>query len=317
MNSNTAPSVTVAPRRPVTTSHTAEMLRFALVEQQRLVLSRPRKGEVLLAAVAAEPFAHLDADNGLLDVDAGLSLARIARIAARLGVWFPLARPLGAMTLQAACNAMPFVPDALVHSIDAVTCDGDAYSTPMAPRSATGPGLIGALSVRPPLALAVRARIRVHQRATTTPTAERYAHTADAALRVLELHAEGRALAVDAWGSTVQLLVGQGSPLRMSRHRARLAFSGPAQDTRPFAHAPSPRSAAKFASGLVLSPSSYEDVERALARGARVVAAPLMGRLGTLERERISLPVHDLPSSVGSLVAALHAAASKSEAHRG
>lgn len=284
-------------RHVVPTSKTGEVLRWARVQDERLFLAHPDRahqgqGGALLAPRPEQPMLRVDAPNGLVDVDAGATLPLLARLCRAQGLVLPLARPLPHLSLQAAVALAPIVLDALVHSLDAVTLDGLRFSTPMAPRAAAGPDLAGAVAARPPLAVLLRARLRVFSSAHAACEREVFPSTAAAAARVVALLEEGRALSVDAVGATVLALVGTGSPRREPPVEPASA---------PFAHQGRPR----FSSGRSLVPGDVEAVAHALARGERVIAAPLMGRVGALSTDKPSILLGDEAAAAAALAGAL------------
>jgi len=62
---------------------------------------------------------------------------------------------------------------------------------------------------------------------------------------------------------------------------------------------------ATFASGAMLVAGARDEIIAALERRARVIASPSMGRVGTLERARLALPVVELHAAIGALSTSL------------
>ena len=132
-------------------------------------------GRLHLADLHLETDFRFNAHNGLVDVDARLSLNAIRRQLEAQGLTLPLPRPLPAGPLWRVAIAAPFVVDALVHSGDLVTTEGALLQTPSAPRHAAGPSLLHLVAGPSPLALLVRARLRT----VPLPTLRREDHIFD------------------------------------------------------------------------------------------------------------------------------------------
>ena len=191
--------------------------------------------------------------------------------------------------MREACAAIPIFVEGFVASVDAVSRLGALVSTPRAPRSAQGPDLIGALQVRPPLLLAERVRLRVFETERTS-VSQREGTVRENAAAVAALLAEGRAFVVTATARSVIVLSGAGSPLRSVRG----APDPSAQESSTKAAAGSVLPS-RMRSGVMLPNGDVSAIASALERGARVVAMPFMGRIGTLESQSadIALPAED------------------------
>lgn len=292
-----------------------DVLRRARVEGRALALRGPSSapsppGAALLRLVAGKD-AHvtLDGHNSVAEIDGALPLVVAARRLERLGAVLPLARPLPALSVAAACAAMPFFVDACVQQASGLTFDGDEWESPRAPRAAAGPSLLGALCSRPPLAVAVRVRVRVLIATHAVVVREEHADANAAARRVRELLEEGRAFAVDACGTSVLVLAGSQLPLASSPGSSLGPSAGPGRAlASPFAHAGLGRRAA-FARSESLPAGDAAGMADALSRGARVVAAPLMGRAASLWRGFEPIRVLETRRGVHALAEALAAAA--------
>jgi hypothetical protein len=212
----------------------------------------------------------IDAHNAIAEIDGALTLSAAARRIARLGAVFPLARPLPPMTLMEACAALPLLVDAWVQQATILTADGDAADTPRAPRAAMGPSLLGALCSRPPLAIALRARVRIALAAHATVRQEQLASTRHVAVRVAELLEQGRAFSVDAFGTSL-LVLGDPLPSPCSSVALGARFAHEHHGRRP-----------SFARAVSFAPGDIEAMAGALGEGGRVVAAPFIGRCGAL-----------------------------------
>lgn len=251
----------------------------------------------LRVRASARSVAVVDARNELARVDAGWTLAETGRRLADAGALLPVARPLPASSWAVACAAAPFLVDAWVHSAQGVTCAGDAWDTPRAPRAAAGPSLLGALTCRPPLAVATALSIRVAPIGRAMVERLECADVLQAARRVAELLDAGRAFSVDALGSVVLVL------------QTPSASEGPSPSARAaFAHRGAGRSGA-FNGSVSLTPGDVRAMAEALHAGARVVAAPFMGRVGALVQSQVVVPIVETEQAARSMVAALAAGA--------
>ncbi|MCC7112466.1 MAG: hypothetical protein IT382_24450 [Deltaproteobacteria bacterium] len=275
-----------------------ETLRRAHVEGASIALRAPHSASTAVVRLVAGKDARvsLDAHNGLAELDGALALGATARRLEQIGAIFPIARPLPPAPLAIAAAAVPYLVDAFIASGDALTFDGDPYSTPRAPRAAAGPALLYSVCTRPPLALLVRARVRVLLATHATSWREEHESVRAAAERVRDLVEEGRAFAVDACGTTVLVLAAAGVPAPRLAVPARFAHFGHGRSTA-FAHSRS------------LAPGDAGAMEAALLSGARVAGAPFIGRAAALERGLEVLPVVDVATATHHLVAALTGAA--------
>ncbi len=269
-----------------------ELLRRARVEGTPLALRAPPGTDSAIVRLVAgrEATVSLDGHNGIAEIDGALTLSSAARRLERMGAVFPLARPLPPLSLAVACAALPFFVDAYVQQVEAITFDGDPFDTPRAPRAAAGPSLIAALCTRPPLALAVRARVRVLLTTHAVLHREEHDNVRAAAARVRALVDDGRAFTVDACGTSVLVLGGAGR-----------ATSLPAES---FTHEGRGRSAS-FSRSRSLRPGDEDAVAAALDEGARVVAAPFMGRVAALSRGFEAIPVVEVERGVRAVADAL------------
>ncbi len=266
------------------------LLRGARVDGVAVLLRGP--GSPRLHADGAG--VSLDGHNAIADIDGALTLSAAARRLARLGAVFPLARPLPPMTIAAACAALPLFVDAFVQQATLLNGDGDAADTPRAPRAAAGPSLLGALCSRPPLAVAVRVRVRVMLASHAVVRHEVLSSTRAVAARVRELLEESRAFTVEALGT--RLVVLAGASLLSSAEGAAPAHGG------SFAHTvQAPGRRASFARALSLVPGDVDAMAAALDAGHRVVAAPFMGRCGALVRGSEPLSLVDVARGVAAL----------------
>jgi len=245
----------VSARAPLT----ADALALVLRAGERVVVGDPRSIDALLVD-DARPMS-LDVENGLLDVPGGVSLREAARFASTNGHAFPIGDPVPDLALSDACFAMPAFVDAFVAHADLVTHDGLRLSTPRAPRSATGPDLLGLALVDPPLAVVVRARVRVCPLEVARPREELHATPLDVAARVRALMHEGRAFVVEAARLRLRVL-GPGAP------HARTV-----DDAGVFPEATGARA-------IVASEDALVD---GLVGGARVIASPIMGRVAIFD----------------------------------
>ena len=215
---------------------------------------------------------QVDAHNLLAHVDAADTLLSLARSLAAQGFVLPLARPLPRIAMLRAAVALPFVIDALTQQITGAALDGSPFETVAAPRSATGPSLVAAVSTRPPLATLMRARVRVARQAQSRIFVAELATERDAAQLLLEVAHEARALAVEAVGSRVIGLIGTGTRSALSRY----------EPVGEFVH---PRGG-WLSSTRSIGALDGEAILHALGRGERVLCAPFMGRAAVGMRAR-------------------------------
>jgi hypothetical protein len=274
-----------------------ELLRRARVEGRAIALRAPPGSDAAVVRVVAgrDATVALDGHNSIAEIDGALTLSSAARRLERLGAVFPIARPLPPIALSVACAALPWFVDAFVQQANALTLDGDPFETPRAPRAAAGPSLLAALCSRPPLALAVHARVRVALASQSRVAKEEHGDIRAAAQRVRHLVEAGRAFAVDAHRSSVLVVGGEGAPA---------ARPGSKFERGAFKHEGRGR-AASFTRSTSLNPGDVDAIEDALAKGARVAGAPFMGRLAALWRGFEAIPVVEVEQGVRSIVAAL------------
>jgi hypothetical protein len=281
---------------------TEAALRFAHDREDDLVLGPTTAG--LRLRPRPQGGVRLDRANGLLDVDAALSLSATGRLARGLDVMLPLARPLPAMSVQEAIARAPFVLDALVSSADAITVDGDAVNPPGAPRAAIGPDVSGALATGSPALLCVRARLRVFERARLRTRTERFVGAREAAERIVEWTRGARAFGVDA------LREGPGDFVVRVLAAAPVLDDGASEPPDGFVHTRAPR----CRSGRSLAATDARALAEALSGGDRVVAIPFMGRAGALSSSVRSVPVpRSLREASEGLAAALARGASEAD----
>lgn len=306
-----------------------EVFRRARVEERPLALRAARHvsssrhpaprvpGEpaVTTIRVGGGRTAHVtfDAHNGVAEIDGGLTLPAIARRLARLGAVFPLARPLPPLSLASSCAALPFFVDAWVQQASGLTFDGDEWESPRAPRAAAGPSLLGALCARPPLAIALRARVRVLTTTHAFVVCEQHPDVEAAARRVRDLLEEGRAFSVDAFGLSVLVLSASALPPKNLKKTSSSA-SEPASPV-PFAHLGGGRRAC-FSRSESLVPGDAAAMAHALAQGSRVVGAPLMGRAAALRPGVEPIRVLEVSRGARELAEGLAASAQSSSSVR-
>lgn len=214
------------------------------------------------ALVIDDPRAMtLDVHNGLLEVGGGVRLVDAALFAREQGYAFPLGDSVPDLTLTDACFRMPPFVDAFVASAELVTSEGVRATTPRAPRSATGPDLMGLALVDPPLAVIVRARVRVFPLGTAHARDELHSTPLEVAMRVVEIMNDGRAFVVEA-----------------ARGRVRVLGPAPAS-----ARGVSDATVLPRVSGGRSIVVSENTVLQGLVTGGRVLASPYMGRLAILD----------------------------------
>jgi hypothetical protein len=276
-------------------SGTLAALRVARDQASEVSLG-PAPDAVRLRPRPSDEPIIVDHDNGLVDVDAALTLPALGRLCHARGMMLPLARPLPPLTVQEACARLPIFLDAFVASVDGLTADGAPFSTGRAPRAATGPDLLGALVTSPPLAVAVRARVRVIEGRAARTLREEHVSARDAAARVGELTELGRAFSVEA----TRLGPGAFEVLALGGAGA-LPDADDHPETPRFAHS----SRARVTGARMLVPGDQRALAEALTSGARVVAAPFMGRVGALVADGTVPRVPRLDDAVAALAAAL------------
>lgn len=226
----------------------------------------------------------VDLNNGLIEADATTRLSALGRACHRRGLWFPLARPLPGLPLGEALSRLPVFADAFVAQVEGQVegqpgrpAESSALSTPRAPRAAMGPDLIGGLMLDTPLFAAARVRVRVFDATRTSSFVEEHPDAACGAARIAALLDEGRAFSLEARKE-------QGRVLLHVLSGIGVAPPGPPA-LRPFAHAPD----ARVGGGRCLVPGDAAALARTLEAGARVLAAPFIGRVGALLPGRATL----------------------------
>jgi hypothetical protein len=254
----------------------------------------------------------IDAHNGLVDVDARLSLSVIARALRARGWELPLLRPLPAAPLWRLATRAPFLVDALVQRAMLVTGDGDVVETPSAPRHSAGPSLLHAATLPAPLAVLVRARLRIVSAAHTTTWRENGNDATAVAERLRALVDGARAFSVCAHGRALVVL--GGASLAPSGSSVPTASSVAAASTAPSA-VPSPTDGRsglpmtlRWTSARSIRPGDVPAIASALRAGRRVVSFPYLQRTAVLERERPARTLLDVRSAAATLAAALASA---------
>lgn len=269
--------------------------------------AHPNRAMTRLRISPTGPALRLDRHSGLADFDAALSMSVAARLVRAQQALFPVARPVPALPLSVAAAAFPTFTDAAIASAQAVYADGAAFETPDAPRNSMGPDLLGMLSTVPPLAIAMRVRVRISDQSNIRVHREQYKSARDAAQRMIEVMAEGRAFAIDAirlkWAGqapvwNVLLAQHNGSPCRVPRAAQAIAsrFVHPTRFTAQRGHS--------------LLPDAVDPVQHALQRGDRIWGMPSMGRLGVFSEESAVIPCAALSSATAAFASALCGAVS-------
>lgn len=290
----TAPQQT--PRRVAASDLAAavELLRLARVKKTPLSAD-----ELVLKTPAADAAGAIviDADNGLADVDARLSLSAIGAALARRGYTLPLLRPWSARPLWRLVMSAPFVVDAMVQRGTLVTVDGDAVDAPRAPRHAAGPSMIHAVCGPVPLAFFSRATLRIVPQTHAHLVVTDHGGVAAAAAAFVKVTNAARAMAVDAFGTHVAVLAADHSGAVDDGH------TPPAERGRSWGTL-----AARVDSSRSIAPGDAVAITAALLAGERVAAVPFMQRAAVLRRRRPSTsaqPLVDLPAAARALAAAL------------
>lgn len=263
-----------------------------LIEQVRVhrVLGRtldPRT--VDLGVPAGDDGFVIDGANGLVDVDARLSLAAIAHKLELRGWLLPLLRPLPATPLWRLVQQAPLVVDAVVQQGILITVDGDVLSTPKAPRHSAGPSVLASTTTKTPFSFLTRARLRIAAATHTPLWREDHNGTRAVAARVRALVDEGRAFAVDATGWSIAVLGGEG-PSSIGSTSSFLPW------TRP---------RARWSSARSIDPGDASAIEAALTKGHRVAVVPYLQRAAVLSRASHKVAVVDVRGAAGALADAL------------
>lgn len=299
----TSPTKAGSPARvelPADWAPLVEGLRLAHVQQDGggLDIDEIRLGAPRVDAADA---LVIDGHNGLVDVDARLSLAVIARALRARGWLLPLWRPLSAAPLWRLASRAPFVVDALVQRATMLNGDGDLLDTPPAPRHSAGPSLLHGATTTTPLAILVRARLRIVSAAHTTLWRERHDSVGAAAARMRDLVDGARAFAACAEGSTVCVLRGSSSPASASGSTTVVDQSELAVHRRS-------AWPDRWRSTRSLRPGDIMAIASALAAGQRVVSVPYLQRTAVLERARPPRMLLDVKNAAQALCAALSSA---------
>jgi hypothetical protein len=243
----------------------------------------------------------LDEHNGLVDVDARLSLAAVAVRLTRTPWRLPLFRPLSAVPLWRLAPQAPFVVDALCQRATLLTVDGDVTDTPPAPRHAAGPSVLHSAVAAAPLVLVVRAHLRLVPRARTHTWREQHSDEHATALRLRSLVDSPAAFGVCAVGSTIMVLAGEviaPPPSALSLMTKTSTATSPQSGVR-----------SRWLSARTLFPGDVDAMRAALRAGLRVVSIPYLQRAAVLQRTPHAMPLLDLKGATQSLLACLQAAA--------
>ncbi|MBM4280518.1 MAG: hypothetical protein FJ137_07080 [Deltaproteobacteria bacterium] len=298
---STLPATAAQPALPADWAPLVERLRLAHlagegVDVDDVALGAPRLG-------AADALV-IDAHNGLVDVDARLSLSLIARALRARGWALPLLRPLPAAPLWRLATRAPFVVDALVQRATLLSVDGDLVETPAAPRHAAGPSLLHTATAPAPMAVLVRARLRVVSAAHTTTWTERFDDAAALAARVRDLVDGARAVAACARGRTLVVLGGAS----LAPTGSAAGSTAPAPVHRVDDDGADEASDLRWTSARSLRPGDVFGIESALRAGRRVVSVPYLQRTAVLERARPPRALLDVKGATAALVDALASA---------
>ena len=232
----------------------------------------------------------VDVNNGLVEVDARLSLATIAQLLLARGWLLPLLRPLPPIPLWRLVQQAPIVVDAVVQQGVLISVDGDVYATPKAPRHSAGPSVLSATTTKTPFSFLTRAKLRIAPIAHTPLRREDFANERDAAARVRALVDGGRVFGVDARGSSLAILGGE---------------AGTQLPTPSSSCAPWTTSSARWTQAASIVAGDARAIEAALLRGHRVAAIPYLQRAAVLSRGAHKVAVVDVRGAAGALADAL------------
>lgn len=262
------------------------------------------RGEPLAAAqlrlrapsIMSEGAVAIDADNGLADVDARLSLRAIGEALARRGFWLPLVRPWAPVPLWRLVMDAPFVLDALVQRGILVSLDGDAVDTPRAPRHAAGPSLLHGVCGPAPLALLVRATLRIVPRTHAHLIVTDHGNVAAASAAVVAITNTARAVAVDAFGSRVAVLAADHAVDAVDDGHSPPVERGAAWGAMP----------ARARASVSIAPGDRVAIARALLAGHRVAAVPFMQRAAVLQaRPSMTARLVDVTAAAAAIAASI------------
>jgi hypothetical protein len=296
-----------SPTLPADWAPLVERLRLAHVDRgsidvDDIDVGRPRAG-------AADSIV-IDAHNGLVDVDARLSLAVISRVLAARGWMLPLLRPLPTTPLWRLATRAPFVVDTVCQQGLLLSGDGDLIETPAAPRHSAGPSLLHGTTTLLPLAVLVRARLRVMSTTHTTLWREEHPSTTAVGERLRALVDDARAFGADAHGTTLWILGGTALAPAASAQAttAQVANAQVATAQVANAQAATATTAARrpaWASATSLRPGDVGSFAAALDAGHRVAVVPYLQRAAALHRARPARALVDVPTAAAALAAAL------------
>ena len=270
-----------------------EPLRLARFRGEALVASSLR---LRAPSATSEGAIVIDADNGLADVDARLSLRAIGAALAARGWWLPLLRPWAALPLWRLVMDAPFVVDALVQRGVFLSLDGDAVDAPRAPRHAAGPSMVHALCGPTPLALVARATLRVVPRTHAHLVVTDHGSVAEATAAFVAVTEAARAVTVEAVGTRVAVLAAEHVSGAVDDGHSMPRERGASWGTMP----------ARASASVSIAPGDRPAIGRALLAGRRVVAVPFMQRAAILQaRSSTKFRLVDVASASAALAAAL------------
>jgi hypothetical protein len=246
--------------------------------------------------VASEGAIVIDADNGLADVDARLSLRAVGDALSRRGYWLPLVRPWAPVPLWRLVMDAPFVVDALVQRATLVSADGDAVDTPRAPRHAAGPSLLHAVCGPAPLAWLARATLRIVPRTHAHLVVTDHGSAAAASAAVVAVTGAARAVAVDAFGTRVAVLAADHAVDAVDDGHSPPVERGAAWGTM----------SARARASVSIGAGDRAAIARALLAGHRVAAVPFMQRAAVLHARPSTTPrLVDVTAAAAALAAAI------------
>jgi hypothetical protein len=270
-----------------------EPLRLARLEGEPL----PASALTLRAPPATrDDVIVIDADNGLADVDARLTLRAIGQVLAARGWWLPLLRPWAPVPLWRLVMDAPFVVDALVQRASLVSLDGDAVDTPQAPRHAAGPSLLHAVCGPVPLALTARAILRIVPRTHARLVVTDHGSVAAASAAVVAATATARPVAVDAFGTRVAVLAADHAEDAVDDGHSLPVERGAQWGTMP----------ARARASVSIGAGDRVAIARALQAGQRVATVPFMQRAAVLLARPSQTPrLVDVSAAAAALAVAL------------
>ncbi|MDP2345103.1 MAG: hypothetical protein Q8O67_29430 [Deltaproteobacteria bacterium] len=266
-----------------------ERLRTARVARQSL---DPRTVDLGVPPDDEPSNVIIDAFNGLVDVDARLSLAAIAASLETRGWLLPLMRPLPATPLWRLAMDAPFVVDAAVQAGILVSVDGDVFGTPRAPRHSAGPSVLHSTTTNPPFAFLTRARLRVAPATHTPWWREDHGDVMSVAKRLRGLVDESRAFGAEGFGTSVVGLGGEAG------HAVLIPEGGLSFTRWTSMHA-------RWSSSRSVRPGDVDAIAAALSAGHRVAVVPFLQRAAILGRSRPPVALVDVRSAAGAFADAL------------